>query len=178
MGNFGQAEGDSVLLVSRRRTGKHMPGVVRQVPAPAAIAVCRDALEERHAERVVLHGSRGWGGWDEQSDLNPIVVHNAAADSDRPGGVVERARERHYWHSLGEQYNLESGTEIVTPHCRDARRRTLNHLMARAARHGLIFPMELGNDDPYLHYGDTSNEWDVVTMERLQMAADDGRSAS
>ena len=61
-------------LASRRRIGKHMPGVVRQGPDPAAIAVCRDWLEESHTERVILHGSRGCGGWDEQSDLNLIVV--------------------------------------------------------------------------------------------------------
>ena len=116
--------------VSRRRIGKYMPGVVRQGPNLAAIAVCRDWLEESHAACVVLHGSRGW---DEQSDLNLIVVHGAAGDRGKPGGAVERARERHYWDSLDEQSNLESGAGVVTPGHYNAGRRTLNHPMARAA---------------------------------------------
>ena len=66
-----------------------MPGVVHHGPDPAAIAVCRDVLEESHAEGVVLHGSRGW---DEQSDLNLIVIHGAAADSGRPA---------EQWHGIG-----------------------------------------------------------------------------
>ena len=76
---------------------------------PGRHRVCRDVLEESHAEGVVLHGSRGWGGWDEQPDLNLIVIHGAAADDGRPGGAVARDRERHYRDSLDEQYNLESG---------------------------------------------------------------------
>ena len=156
-----------------------MPGVVRQGPNLAAIAVCRDcAGGVARRVRVILHGSRGCGGWDEQSDLNLIVVHGAAGDSGKPGGAVERARERHYWDSLDEQSNLESGAGVVTPgHYNAARRRTLNHPMARAARHGLIFPREQGTEGRYRHDGDTCNEWDVVTMERLEMAAEYGRSA-
>ena len=105
-----------------------MPGVVHHGPDPAAIAVCRDVLEESHAACVVLNGSRGW---DEQSDLNLIVIHGATADSGRPGGAVARDRERHYRDSLDEQSNLESGVGVVTLGHYNAGRRTLNHPMAR-----------------------------------------------
>ena len=52
-----------------------------------------------------------------------------------------------------------------------AHRRTLNHPMARAARNGAIFPSEPGTEDRYRHDGDTSNEWELITRERLRMAA-------
>ena len=74
------------MLVSRHRIGKYLPEVVHQGPDPAAVAVCREVLAESGAECVILHGSRGWGGWDEQSDLNVIVIHHAAGDE------VERER--------------------------------------------------------------------------------------
>ena len=41
----------------------------------------------------------------------------------------------------------------MTPDCYAARRRTLNHPMARAARHGLIFPREQGTEGRYRHDG-------------------------
>ena len=43
--------------------------------------------------------------------------------------------------------------------------------MARAARNGAIFPSEPGTEDRYRHDGDTSNEWELITRERLRMAA-------
>ena len=42
--------------------------------------------------------------------------------------------------------------------------------MARAARDGLIFTGDPGAESLYRHDGDTSNEWDLVTLERLRMA--------
>ena len=159
------------MLVSRHRIGEYMPGVVHQGSDPAAIAVCREIVEESQAQCVILHGSRGWGGWDEQSDLNLIVIHDAATDGAGPGAALGRAMERHYRDSGDEQTNLKHGAEIVTLDHYHSRRRTLNHHMARAARHGLIFPREPGTEDRYRHDGDTSNEWELVTTERLEMAA-------
>ena len=87
------------MLVSRHRTGEYLPEVVHQGPDPAAVAVCREVLAESGAECVILHGSRGWGGWDEQSDLNVIVIHHAAGDEverERLCGDVVRVKERLY----------------------------------------------------------------------------------
>ena len=42
---------------------------------------------------------------------------------------------------------------------------------ARAARNGAIFPSEPGTEDHYRHDGDTSNGWELITRERLRMAA-------
>ena len=74
--------------------------------------------------------------------------------------------ERYYRDSGDEQTNLKHGAEIVTLDHYHSRRRTLNHHMARAARHGLIFPREPGTKDRYRHDGDTSNEWELATTER------------
>ena len=51
------------MPVRRRRIGDHMPQVVHP-----------------HTESVVLFGSRATGGWDEQSDLDMIIIHPAAGD--------------------------------------------------------------------------------------------------
>ena len=127
---------------------------------------------------VILHGSRGWGGWDEQSDLNVIVIHHAAGDEverDRLRGEVVRVKERRYRDSSDYKADLESGPDIVTPEDYAAQRRTLNHTMAHAARAGTIFPKEPGAEGRYRHDGDTSNEWELVTRERLRLAASRNR---
>ena len=106
------------MLVSRHRIGRYLPGVVHQGPDPAAVAVCREVLAESGAECVILHGSRGWGGWDEQSDLNVIVIHHAAGDEverDRLCGEAVRVKERLYRDSSDYKADLESGPDIVTP---------------------------------------------------------------
>ena len=65
--------------VRRHRIGKEMPAVIHPDPDPAAINLCRDLAAETDAQAVVLFGSRATGGWDEQSDLDMIIVHPAAA---------------------------------------------------------------------------------------------------
>ena len=165
------------MLVSRHRIGEYLPEVVHQGPDPAAVAVCREVLAESGAECVILHSSRGWGGWDEQSDLNVIVVQRAAADRagrHSPPGTLGLVKERHYPGYRDDRVHgvpLDSGQEWVTPEFYAAHRRTLNHPMARAARNGTIFPSEPGTEDRYRHDGDTSNEWELITRERLRMAA-------
>ena len=63
----------------------------------------------------------------------------------------------------------------MTPDDYAAQTRTLNHSIARAARNGIIFQKEPGTEDRYRHDGDTSNEWELVTRERLRMAASRNR---
>jgi predicted nucleotidyltransferase len=169
-------EEESAMLMSRHRIGEHMPRVVHQGPDPSALAVCREVLDETGAECVILHGSRGWGGWDEQSNLDLVVIHHdAVSDKGELEARVERAKERHYRDSLEDQLNLDDGTELVTPERYDAWRRTLNDHIARAARHGRIFPKEPGTEERYRHGGDTSNEWELVTRERLRGAVERSR---
>ena len=173
-----EAERSAVMLVSRHRIGEYLPEVAHRGPDPAAVALCREVLAESGAECVILHGSRGWGGWDEQSDLNVIVIHHSAGDKverERLRGQVVRVKERRYRGSSDYKADLESGPGIVTSEFYAARRRTLNHSMARAARAGTIFPKESEAEDRYRHDGDTSDEWELVTAERLRLAASRNR---
>ena len=162
------------MLVSRHRIGDHLPEVVHPGADPVAVAVCREVLGDTGAECVVLHGSRGWGGWDEQSDINIIVVHEAGVEkpgADRLMGAVLRIKSEHYDDSPEYRADLEDPPCILTPERYAALRRTLNHDVARAARGGRIFSCDSGSEDHYRHDGDTYNEWGPVTLERLQLVA-------
>ena len=167
--------------VRRHRIGKELPAVIHPDPDPAAVALCRDLAAETDAEAVVLFGSRATGGWDEQSDLDMIVVHHAADNDDRGktlGRIVAEIRERHYpGHGEYESphHGVKDGLMVETPDNYYARRRTLNHVIARAAREGLIFTRDPSDADAFRHDGDVSNEWQLVTVERLKMASEDAR---
>ena len=129
-------------------------------------------MEESEADTFGLHGSRGWGGGTSQSDFDLIVIHDADTGGAEPGAALERTMDRHCRDSFEEQYNLKYGSGVVKLDHYYSPRRTLNHHMARAARHGLIFPREPGTEDRYRH-DDTSNEWKLVTTGRLQLAAEE-----
>ena len=65
---------------------------------------------------------------------------------------------------------------VKTPAEYFAGRRTLNHVMARAARGGLIFTRDSSAAGRFRHDGDVSNEWELVTLERLRRASRVNRS--
>ena len=141
--------------VRRHRIGDQLPAVVHPDPDPAAIALCRDLAAETDAEAVVLFGSRAAGSWDEQSDLDLIIVHPAvdAADDRRKvlGRVLAELRERHYPGHVeydSPHHGVADGLMVETPQHYHAGRRTLNHVIARAAREGRIFPGIPGRPTP------------------------------
>ena len=104
------------------------------------------------------------GGWDELSDLDAIVVHQAADDesaSAKMNQVLDEIRERHYpgcrdWKS--HNHEVTSGQLLKTPEDFVRHRRTINHVVTRAARDGLIFTKKPGDEAHYRHDGDVSNE--------------------
>ena len=49
----------------------------------------------------------------------------------------------------------------------------LSRVIARAAREGRIFTGHPRGEDSYRHDGDVSNEWELVTVERLRRASSD-----
>ena len=64
--------------VRRHRIGDQMPAVTHAGPDPNAIALCRDLVAEAPpVDCAILFGSRALGGWDDQSDLDIIVIHHA-----------------------------------------------------------------------------------------------------
>ncbi len=60
-----------------------MPAAVHPGPDPAALYLCRDLVAQTDAEAVVLLGSRARGSWDEQSDLDLIIVHDNPDNEER-----------------------------------------------------------------------------------------------
>ena len=64
----------------RHRIGDQMPAVSYAGPDPNAIALCQDLMAEPPVDCAILFGSRALGGWDDQSDLDIIVIHQAAGD--------------------------------------------------------------------------------------------------
>ncbi len=87
---------------------------------------------------------------------------------------MDRLRELHYPGHLDYESphrGVVDGLIVETPEHYRARRLTLNHVMARAAREGLVFCREPGTEHRYRHDGDVSNEWELVTKELLRRAA-------
>ena len=168
--------------VRRHRIGDQLPAVIHLGPDPAAIDLCRDLAAETDAAAVILFGSRATGGWDEQSDLDLIIVHPAADDEDDRRKVLGRAlaelRERHYpGHGDYDSphHGVADGLMVETPQHYHAHRRTRNHVIARAAREGRIFTRDPRDADAFRHDGDVSNEWELVTLERLRGASEEAR---
>ena len=60
--------------VRRHRVGEGLPAVIHLDPDPAAIALCHDLVAQTDVEAVVLFSSQAAGGWDEQSDLDLIII--------------------------------------------------------------------------------------------------------
>ena len=165
--------------VRRHRIGDQMPAVTHAGADPSAVALCRDLVAEAPpVDCAILFGSRALGGWDDQSDLDIIVIHQAAGDDAQEpslvGLAINQLRQLHYPGYLAYEsphHGVVDGLIVETPEDYRARRRTQNHVMARAAREGLVFCKEPGNEHRYRHDGDVSNEWELVTRERLRRAA-------
>ena len=64
---------------------------------------------------------------------------------------------------------------VETPQNYHAGRRTLNHVIARAAREGRIFTGYSGAEDDYRHADEVCNEWELVTVARLRRASEEAR---
>ena len=168
--------------VRRHRTFDQLPAVIHPGPDPADFDLCRELAVEADAQAVVLFGSRATGGWDEQSDLDLIIVHPAADEVDDRRRSLGRAlvelKERHY-PGYGDydspHQGVADGLMVETPQHYHAGRRTRNHVIARAARAGRIFTRDTRDADAFRHDGDVSNEWELVTLERLQRASEEAR---
>ncbi len=168
--------------VRRHRIGDQMPAVTHPGPDSSAIALCRDLVAEPPVHCAILFGSRALGGWDSQSDLDIVVIHQGVGhEGDDPkvvGHAMNPLRELHYPGYLAYEsphHGVVHGLMLETPEGYRAHRRTLNHVTARAAREGLIFCKEPGTEHCYRHDGDISNEWELVTKARLRRAAIENR---
>ena len=154
-----------------------MPEVVHRDPDGRAIPLCQDLVKNSAVQAAILGGSRHTGGWDEQSDLDIVVILEESDDGEETKRAASDAlavlKEKHYpgYRDRGNpNQEVRDGQWMVTMEYFLAHRRTVNHPMAQAARQGLIFTREPGAEARYRHDGDTSNEWDLVTVQKLRRA--------
>lgn len=166
-------------FVKRHRAGEAMPKVVHLDPDPRAIKVCEELVREPAIQAVILGGSRYTGRWDEQSDLDMMII--LAEDGGGPeeirraaGQALAAARETHYpghqdWRS--PDHGVSESGWVVSMEYFLTHRRTRNHPMAQAARQGRIFTRNPEDAARFEHDGDTSNEWELVTLHQLRLGA-------
>ena len=65
---------------------------------------------------------------------------------------------------------------VETPQHYHASRRSLNHVIARAAREGRIFTRAPRDAEAFRHDGDVFNECELVTLEKLKRASEEAQS--
>ena len=61
-------------FVKRHRAGEQLPRMIHPEPDERAIPLCEDLVREPTVQAAILGGSRYQGSWDEQSDLDIIVI--------------------------------------------------------------------------------------------------------
>ena len=69
-------------FIKRHRTGGQLPKVVHPEPDERATTLCRDLVQHPSVQAAILGGSRYHGGWDEQSDLDVIVILEGPGDEE------------------------------------------------------------------------------------------------
>ena len=110
-----------------------------------------------------------------------IIIHGAGDAGEERSALLDalwQFRERHYpgyreCHS--PHHGVVDGQMIRTPKQYIAGRRTMNHVMARAAREGRIFTRDPRHADAFRHDGGVSSEWRPVAPERLKIATEEAR---
>ena len=169
-------------FIKRHRAGKAMPKVVHPEPDERATPLCEELVKLPAVQAVILGGSRYHGGWDEQSDLDIIVVLEEQGDEEENNKTARLAlaelKER-YYPGYGDYQHPDHGVVhghiVVSMEYFQAHRRTQNDPMSQASRQGRIFAKKPGAEEKYEHDGDTSNEWELVTLRKLERAADENR---
>ena len=169
-----------------------MPAVTHAGPDPNANALGQDLMAEAPVDCAILFGSRALGGWDDQSDLDIIVIHQTADDNSQERSVVglavKRLRQLHYPGYLAYEsphHEVIHGLMLETPDNYRAHRRTQNHVMARAAREGLVLSQPWnqkgkGGEVWFGHHWVLNLQWMVApaALRSLTRACTSRRSAS
>ena len=160
-----------------------MPKVVHPEPDERATPLCEELVKLPAVQAVILGGSRYRGGWDKQSDLDIIVVLEEQGDEEENVKTAHLAldelKERYYPDYRDHQHpdhEVVHGHIVVSMEYFQAHRRTQNDPMSQAARQGRIFAKKPGTEEKYEHDGDKSNEWELVTLRKLERAANENRS--
>ena len=87
-------------FVKRHRPGAEMPKVVHPEPDERATAICEELVKHPAVQAAILGGSRYRGGWDEQSDVDIIVIVKELGDEEEEKKTAHLAvaelKERYY----------------------------------------------------------------------------------
>ena len=169
-------------FIKRHRAGDEMPKVVHLEPDERAAALCEELVKHPTVQAAIFGGSRYRGGWDEQSDLDIIVILEESGDEEQTKKAAHIAlaglKEHHYpgyRDYKNPDHGVEDGHIIVSMEYFLTHRRTLNDRMSQASQQGRILTKEPGTEQKYGHDGDTSNEWELVTLRKLERAVTENR---
>ena len=138
-------------FIKRHRAGKAMPKVVHPEPDERATPLCEELVKVPAVQAVILGGSRYRGGWDEQSDLDIIVILEEQSDEEENNKTARLAlddlKERYYPGYKDYQHpdhEVGHGHIVVSMEYFQAHRRTQNDPMSQAARQAVSLPRNQG----------------------------------
>ena len=138
---------------------------------PRALRVAKELHQSEQPEITILFGSRARGDYEEdRSDIDVLLIRDSVPDGERGNSIKEDAekltRSLYGW-------PVPVQTVWFTSEEFDQKRRTVNHVVARALRDGVI--MARNPEEYNSRYGqgesDYSQEW-TVTGERYRHAED------
>ena len=142
---------------------KSLPPVLQ--PDGRAVAVAQAIYGAARPRRLILFGSRARGDHREDSDIDILIVTDeppAESHKEKVSAAAERCAADQYQRPVPVQLVWNTAAEYRQ------RRRTVNHLVARALDDGVLMPENLADfDDPA--EDDYSYEW-TVTSERVRNA--------
>ena len=138
---------------------------------PRALEIARCLHRTEQPEVTVLFGSRARGDYDGHSDIDIMLVQEnppSKEQESRTRNQAETSAQELYQQSVPVQIIWKTSDEF------NRMRRSVNHLVARALRDGVIMPREAGDDGS--RYNDNNNgendyeyEW-TITDERYRHA--------
>ena len=129
-----------------------MPRVIHDKPDERAAPLCEELVRRPAVQAVIFGGSRYTGGWDEESDLDVVIILEESGDEAESRRTVGRElaglKERYYpgytdWRH--PDHGVEHGEWIVSMEYFLRHRRTVNHPMAQAAKQGMIITRKPGD---------------------------------
>ncbi len=134
-----------------------------------ALEVARCLHRTERPEVTILFGSRARGDYDNSSDIDIMLVQENQPSKEQESRTRDQARL-----SVMELYRKAVPVQIIwkTSDEFGKMRRSVNHLVAKALRDGVIMPRDAGDyDSRYNDNGDNDYEYEwTITDERYRHA--------
>ena len=136
---------------------------------PRALRIAQELHRSQQPEITILFGSRARGDYAEgKSDIDVLLIRESVPDLEQKELIDQDAQKLSL---LLYGWPVPVQTVWCTRDEFDQKRRTVNHVVARALEDGVVMPRD--QEDYDSRYGqeepDLSNEW-TVTSERLRHA--------